>query len=175
MENNNFQRSQGFARFQRKRVALWNSSDLERGNQLFFSFQERTGVAAFPVFTSYRGPRAAYVSRYRSSRPRCIRNFSYPFLFFFLPRERNTLRGDSTRYAPLRAYRYNIYLISSREKGCICQTRRLGRENLIFPAHAPRLFLIVERGRASRRHFLAREEKEGERERETTARNSEER
>lgn len=139
----------------------------------FFSSEETHWRDRVPFSPLIEGHARHIRSRYRSflSRPRCIRNFfPYPFLFsFFLslpPRKEHAAwRFDAIRTAALNIYIY-IYLIPSREKGRICQTRRLGRENLIFPAHAPRLFLIVERGRASRRHFLAREaERKRERER----------
>lgn len=91
-----------------------------------------------------RATRGVQRSRYRSFfSPDLDASAIFPltfFLSFFPPRkEHAALRGDSTRYAPLRAYlKYlyiYIYLISSREKGAhLSNSAFRPGENFNFPS-----------------------------------------
>ena len=121
-----------------------------------------------------RATRGVQRSRYRSFfSPDLDASAIFPltfFLSFFPPRkEHAALRGDSTRYAPLRAYlKYlyiyiYIYLISSREKGAhLSNSAFRPGENFNFPS--ARTAFIFNR-RASEVAISFEERREIERER----------
>lgn len=147
---------------------MWKVGKKESAFLSFFFF-ERTGVTASRFHLLSRATRGVQRSRYRSFfSPDLDASAIFPltfFLSFFPPRkEHAALRGDSTRYAPLRAYlKYlyiYIYLISSREKGAhLSNSAFRPRENFNFPS-ARTAFIFNRRGR----HFLRGEERNRERE-----------